>query len=77
MKIVISKSAKKALEQLDAPTKQRIKKGIYKLPDGDVKKLQGYTNAYRLRIGDYRILYDFSDKIEITNILPRGSAYKK
>ena len=74
---VFSKSSKKALERLDTFTKQRIRKGIYKLPDGDVKRLQGFTNLYRLRIGDWRIIFTMtSTEIYIEDVLPRGSAYK-
>ena len=59
-----------------AAFKQNIKDAIEKLPDGDVKKLKGYTNAFRLRVGDYRILFDMNGLIEVTDVLPRGQAYK-
>ncbi|MCL2364579.1 MAG: type II toxin-antitoxin system RelE/ParE family toxin [Defluviitaleaceae bacterium] len=77
MTFVFSKSSKKALERLDIFTKQRIRKGIHKLPDGDVKRLQGFTNLYRLRISDWRIIFSMtSTEIYIEDVLPRGSAYK-
>ena len=76
MNAIYSKQAKKALEQMDAATRQRIRAAINKLPSGDVKKLQGFTNAYRLRVGGYRVLFDMDTQITITNILPRGDAYK-
>lgn len=38
--------------------KKRIVKAIEKLPDTEnVKKLKGYDNVFRLRVGDYRIIY--------------------
>jgi len=46
----------------------------------DVKKLKGLENNYRIRKGNWRILYivDFDSKtIFINRILPRKSAYKK
>ena len=56
----------------------RVKNAIEKLPSGDVKKLQGYTIDYRLRVGDLRILFAmYDDTIIIKDILPRGQAYKK
>ncbi len=62
---------------MDSVTKQRIKEAIQQLPSGDIKKLKGYTNAYRLRVGDYRVIYDMmDDMIRINNVLPRGDAYK-
>ena len=76
MKRTYSKQAAKAISRVNNPFKQSIKEAIEKLPAGDVKKLQGYKNAYRLRVGDYRILFDMDDEIEITDVLPRGSAYK-
>jgi len=77
MKPEYSKTAARAIERINNPDKQRIRDAINNLPFGDVKKLTGYTNAYRLRVGDYRILFDMDIKIKITNILPRGDAYKK
>jgi mRNA interferase RelE/StbE len=64
---------------MDTSTKQRIKAAIEKLPMGDIKKLSGYAAAYRLRVGDWRILLDiqYDNDITITDILPRGDAYKK
>ena len=48
-----------------------------KIPFGDIKKLQGYSNLYRLRIGDYRVIYEVWDEgIVIDAVLPRGEAYK-
>ena len=76
MKPIYSKRAAKAISRIGNPFKQNIKEAIEKLPAGDVKKLQGYKNAYRLRVGDYRILFDMDENIEITDVLPRGTAYK-
>ena len=77
MNITYAKPAKKALERMEVSTRQRIRVAVSKLPSGDVKKLQGQTIAYRLRVGDYRILFDMDTEITITNIIPRGDAYKK
>ena len=77
MDIIYSVQAAKAISKINNPFKKNIKKAIEKLPAGDVKKLKGYSNAYRLRVGSYRILFDMNEKIEITDVLPRGKAYKK
>jgi len=77
MEITYSKPAVKAISRMDYLLKQRIKAAVEKLPAGDVKKLTGYSYAYRLRVGDWRILFDMKQDIKITNILPRGEAYKK
>jgi mRNA interferase RelE/StbE len=78
MNIAYAKQATKALMRIDIPTRQRIRQGIYKLPDGDVKRLKGYTDLYRLRIGDWRITFTMlANNIMIEDVLPRGSAYKQ
>ena len=30
-------------------------------PDANVKKLAGYDDRYRLRVGDYRVIYEVRD----------------
>jgi mRNA interferase RelE/StbE len=77
MNIRYSKDAQKAVARMDTQTKQRIKTAIERLPLGDIKKLSGFSAAYRLRVGNWRVLFDMTDTIDINNILPRGEAYKK
>ncbi|MDR3578566.1 MAG: type II toxin-antitoxin system RelE/ParE family toxin [Oryzomonas sp.] len=46
--------------------------------NNNVKKLEG-IGGYRLRIGDWRVLYDIIDDrliIVVVKIKPRGDAYK-
>ena len=44
---------------------------------GDVKKLTNFTPEYRLRIGDYRVLFETEgDKIIIYRIRHRKEAYE-
>ena len=77
MDIQITKSAIKDIKKLDTNTKERILSGINKLPLGDIKRLQGYSDYYRLRIGGYRVIYKFKNGIiTISAVLPRGEAYK-
>ena len=49
-KIKIRTKALKFIEKQDKEQKFRIYKAIYNLPNGDVKKLAGYKNHFRLRI---------------------------
>jgi len=84
--IEYSKKAAKYISALDRTTKQRIKAGIEGLmeqpPKGDIKILQGYSDGRkRLRIGKYRIIYNFTSdgRIEILYIIhvdSRGDIYK-
>ena len=56
----------------------RIKHAISSLPFGDVKKLKGIDNGYRLRIGAIRVLFEYSGgKINVVRIDKRGDVYKK
>lgn len=78
MEVIYTKQAMKNIKSIDNRFKDRIKIGIEKIPFGDIKKLQGYSTLYRLRIGDYRVIYEIiDDKIIIDAILPRGTAYKR
>lgn len=57
-RIIIKKPAKKFIEKLPMNEKRRIVAAIEGLPDmGDRKRLQGHEGYYRLRVGDYRIIY--------------------
>lgn len=57
MKIKYSKQAVKAINSMDRITKQRIKKAIEGLPNGDIKPLRGCDSVFRLRVGAWRILF--------------------
>ena len=77
LEILYKHQAIKQIKLLDVTDKQRIKTGIENLPLGDIKKLKGYTNSYRLRVGNYRVLFNLNDNtLEIVAVLPRGGAYK-
>ncbi len=77
MEINYSKQAIKFLTKQDKPTRIRIVSAINDLPNGDVIKLQGH-DGYRLRVGDFRILFDYEGNIlMIDKIDNRGQVYKK
>ncbi|MBT3215310.1 MAG: type II toxin-antitoxin system RelE/ParE family toxin [Deltaproteobacteria bacterium] len=80
MKINIRKSALKDLKNIDTQNKDRIHTKIKELINfpsiSNVKKLTRFEPAYRLRIGDYRVLFDVTeDTIEIGRILHRKDSY--
>ena len=78
MNIEYSKKAVKYINACDRQTKQRIKTAVEKIPLGDIKRLEGTENGYRLRIGGLRILFTIENTtVFIENIKPRGEAYKK
>lgn len=78
--IEIRTRAEKDLRAIPARDGKRIAKAILALrtgSSGDVKRLTNFTPEYRLRVGDWRVLFDRVDnKITIYCILHRREAYK-
>ncbi len=65
--VLLSKTARKQLALLPTYIHNKIIENISGLavtprPIG-CKKLKGYKNSYRIRAGDYRIIYEVEDKI--------------
>lgn len=81
--IVIEKIAERFIMKLPRPEKERVLKAIYKLPDeGDIKRLRGLQNAglYRLRVGEYRIIYTVDNGKLVVCVIDagnRGQIYRK
>ena len=74
--IIYSKKALKFLQKQSPETQKRILDAIAKLPAGDIKKMQGRL-GYRLRLGNYRVLFDQNGNIiDIIDIGNRGQVYK-
>jgi len=81
--IEYSKQAVKYLSRLENKSKKRLREAFKKLSfvplQGDIKQLQKHENLYRLRVGDFRILFSiYFDKniILINEIDTRGEIYK-
>jgi mRNA interferase RelE/StbE len=82
MQVLLRPVAAKYLERLDKPTKGHIKTALADLekepPEGDIRPLTGQAGYFRLRVGSFRALYRIENNtIFVTNIDPRGQAYKK
>lgn len=81
--ILYAKSINKDIKNLDQTTKLKIKKAIEKLDNfpniPNIKALKSHPLAdYRLRVGDYRILFDVdwkNKKIYILKIGHRKDVY--
>ncbi len=80
----ITRKALKELNKLDPRSRNKILEALIILRDYgftsklDIKKLRGYKNHYRIKVGKYRILFELEKprKIIIYAILPRKKAYK-
>ena len=80
MKVVVRKSAAKDIEKIAEPHKTKIKLQIQQLqnfPDvPNIKKLKNHQPVFRLRVGDYRVLFDVEDDlIIVARIKHRKEAY--
>ena len=79
--IVLKKKAKKFIDKLPIAERKRIVTAIGNLPYGeDIKRLQGYENVLRLRVGTYRIIYTVDHGKFIVTVIDagnRGQIYKR
>ena len=77
--IKIDKTAIKFIKKQPKSQVERLLKAIYALPEGDTKQLTGYKNRFRLRVGDYRVIYTIDNDVLIILVLAvgnRGDIYK-
>ena len=75
--IVIKKKAKKFIDKLPMNDKRRIVAAIEKLPEGeDIKKLKGYDDVLRLRVGAYRIIYTVDNGRLVVTVIDAGKFIK-
>jgi mRNA interferase RelE/StbE len=79
--VQIKSRAMKDLRHIPKIDAGRIFDAIEKLESnlsGDVKRLTNFTPEYRLRVGDYRVLFEIEDKyrIVIYRVRHRREAYK-
>ena len=78
--IEIRTRAEKDLRRIPQRDGKRIARAIVALASnlsGDVKRLTNFTPEYRLRVGDWRVLFELEDdRIVIYRILHRREAYR-
>lgn len=76
-------NAEKELAKLDKPVRARIVRRVEALandprPSG-VLKLTGPDNLWRIRIGDYRVIYTIQDDrliVSVVRVANRGAVYR-
>jgi len=85
MRIKYTKQALKFLKSCDTTTRNAIRGKIYGLietpPKGDIKPLQGSKTENRLRVGKFRVIYEYLQEnsvkfLMINKIDTRGGVYK-
>ena len=83
-RIVFTKQADRALRKMSRNRAQLIREKLDQLAQDpyvrnlNVTRLQG-RSGYRLRVGDWRVIYDLEDDqlvILVLKIAPRGEVYR-
>jgi mRNA interferase RelE/StbE len=74
-RVIIASSARREIDKLTTDIRQRIIARILSLeqeprPIGVIKK-QG-EDAYRIRVGDYRVIYSIEDAVKIVTVIKVG-----
>ena len=81
--VVLSRSARKELEALPDAIQDRVLARVVSLtqnprPTG-CRKLAGSDSLWRLRVGDYRVLFGIDDRVRLIDIVAvrhRSDAYR-
>jgi mRNA interferase RelE/StbE len=81
--ILLDRQPQKVLRRLPRDLLARIDRTILALADDPrppgCRKLGGYQNLYRVRVGDWRISYAVEDDrliVVVIEVAPRGAAYQ-
>ena len=71
--IIIRPTAEKSLDKIPRPSRRRIADALDKLREdprpAGVVKLSGEDNLWRIRVGDYRVVYEIHDDRLIVLVL--------
>ena len=81
--ITFARSARKQLERIDIVWVRRIFPAIEALAVNprppSCKKLKGYQNLWRIRVGDYRVVYSIDDlarTVDVSAVRHRSEVYR-
>lgn len=56
------------------PEKKRLVEAIERLPEGtDIKKMKGHSNLFRLRAGEYRVIFTVDHGELVVYVIDAGS----
>jgi mRNA interferase RelE/StbE len=83
--VTFTDTALKNLARYPTKDQQAILKNIKQLSENplaksNVKKLVDFDVSYRLRVGNYRVLFDREDSlkiIDVVDVLPRNKVYQR
>ena len=81
-RVIFARSAQRDIRRLTPAVAARVIEAINRFAEtghGDLIRLQGTDEEYRLRVGDWRVRLQIdltNNIIEILKVLPRGRAYR-
>ena len=82
-RVVLARSAERDLGGLSASTQDRLIRAIDGLAanprPSSVKKLRGTRDLWRIRVGDYRVIYRVDDGrrlVDVSHVRHRREAYQ-
>ena len=81
-RVELSRRALADLDNLDPPVRERVIVALHRFSEtnqGDVLKLRGRENEWRLRVGDWRVRMEIDNEqgiINVLRILHRREAYR-
>lgn len=84
MEVEFLRSFEKDLSKVDRGTRRKVLRIVLALEEvgsldelHPIKKLSGYKDAYRVRIGEYRLgLYLMGNKVQLARLLHRKEVYR-
>ena len=72
--MIIKKKAKKFIDKLPVNERKRVVAEIKQLPNGEeIKKIKGHNDLFRLRVGNYRIIYTVDHGILTVFVIDAGN----
>lgn len=78
--LVLKPEARADIKRLSPEVARRVIAKLDRLRDdlaGDVKRLVRYTPGYRLRVGDWRVLFEIEGaQVVVYNVVHRSQAYR-
>lgn len=84
IKVLVKQEILDDINRLPSELGDRIKTALKELEISwpicrlDIKKLKGYPNHYRIRVGDYRIIFFHESGIaKVYNVSHRSDSYKR
>jgi mRNA interferase RelE/StbE len=82
--VIVERAAEKRMERLPRDVRRRLDAALQRLEENPrhpgVIQLSGHANLYRVRVGDWRIIFTIRDAqliVIVVEVDARGSVYRQ